>query len=371
MTSSPASASSIPGSVSGITADWLDGALERNGVEHPGVQQLTTSAMPGIVGALGEVGIVDITWAGATDLPTSMVAKCPLDDPMAQLYNSVMQNYIREAGFYRDLADAVPMRVPQCFVNEEADDKSAHMLLIERIDGTDGNIFNAPSFETMAELVGKMATMHGQFWMSDQLLSIDWMLDWKTESLKLGIPITQESWATFQAAEPDVYSTALAEFCSASWINDTEFWLDKYEERPWTFTHIDFELDNMIHTDSETVVLDWQTCLRSFPGVDLAWLLATSECDETVARESELIDHYRATLESSGGPSWSYDEVIEELAWGTLYPAACQPVPNVGAADAEGEAGERSRRRFRAFLDRSIRAAERWDLVGHCSPHLR
>lgn len=361
----------IPSSVSAITNDWLNKALESNGVEHPGIAELTTSPMPGIVGALGEVGIVDITWDGDTDLPTSMVAKCPLDDEMANLYNSVMQNYVREAGFYRDLADDVPMRVPQCFVNAESEDKSAHMLIIERIEGTPGNIFTPPSFETMAELVAKMATMHGQFWMSPKLQEIDWMLDWQTESFKLGIPITQESWATFQAAEPDLYSPALAEFCSSSWVNDTEFWLDKYCERPWTFTHIDFELDNMIHAADETVVLDWQTCLRSFPGVDLAWLLATSECPETLDREDELIELYRSTLATTGGPTWSYDDVIEDLAWGTLYPAACQPVPNVNAADAEGEAGERMKARFRAFLERSLHAAERWDIVGHCSPHLR
>ncbi len=361
----------IPSSVSAITAPWLNQALEANGVEHPGVANLTTSPMPGIVGALGEVGIVDIEWAGPTDLPASMVAKCPLDDEMARLYNSVLRTYVREAGFYRDLADEVPMRVPKCFVNAESDDQSAHMLLIEKIDGVDGNIFDEPTFETMVELVSKMATMHGQFWMSDQLLSIDWMLDWQTESFKLGIPITQDAWATFQAAEPNTYSAALADFCKKSWIDDTEFWLDQYCDRPWTFTHIDYELDNMVHTDTETVVLDWQTCLRSFPGVDLAWLLASSETEETVARESELIDLYRSTLEASGGPSWSHDDVIEELAWGTLYPAACQPVPNVNAADAEGEAGERMKARFRAFLERSLRAAERWDLVGHCSPHLR
>ncbi len=361
----------IPNSVSGIDAAWLNHALEQSGTEHPGVQSVTATPMPGIVGALGEVGIVDIAWGGPTDLPTSMVAKCPLDDDIARLYNSVMQNYIREAGFYRDLAHRVPMRVPKCFVNAEADDKSAHMLLIEKIDGADGDIFDGASLETMAELVGKMATMHGQFWMSDDLLNIDWMLDWQTESLKLGIPITQESWAAFQAAEPTVYPADVVAFCEGSWINDTEYWLDAYANRPWTFTHIDFELDNMIHTADETVVLDWQTCLRSFPGVDLAWLLATSASDELVAREDELLDHYRATLLASGGPNWSHDEVVEELAWGTLYPVACQPVPNMADTSAYGANGERMKARFRAFLDRSLVAAQRWDLVGHCSPHLR
>ncbi len=362
----------IPTSVAGLDAAWLNEALLPLQPDHPGVATARTEPMPGIVGALGEVGLVHITWEGDTDLPSTMVAKCPLDDDMARLYNSVMQNYTREAGFYRDLASEVPMRVPRCFVNAESGAKDSHMLLIEKIEGIDGDILQGTDFDTMVELVTKMAKMHGQFWMSDDIANLPWMLDWNAESLKLGIPITQESWSAFQTAEPSVYSDELKAFCEAGWINDTEHWLDLYTARPWTFTHMDYELDNTITTPDETVILDWQTCLKSLPGTDLAWLLSSSSNNtEIVERESELIDHYRKVLHESGGPDWSHDRVIEDLAWGVLYPTACQPVPNTQPVAGEGAAADRARARFRAFLDRAVDAAERWDLVGHCSGELR
>ena len=361
----------IPGSIGAITAEWLNGALEDNGVDHPGVAAVGAGPMPGIVGMLGEVGLVDITWAGATDLPTTMVGKCPLDDDTARLYNQVMQTYTREAGFYRDLADKVPMAVPRCFVNAESDDKQQQMLLIEKIEGTDGDILVGADFDTVALLVEKMAKMHGRFWMDQEMADLPWMLDWRAESFKLGIPIVQDGWNTFAEREPDTYSKELAHFCAGSWVNDTEHWLDLYAQRDWTYVHADFELDNMMHTDDDVVVFDWQTCLKTFPGVDLAWLLATSETDEVVAREGELIDHYRSVLAQHGGPDWSHDQVVEELAWGVLYPAACQPVTQVQDLTVYGDKAERMAARLRAFLERSIRAAERWDLVGHCGPLLR
>ncbi len=361
----------IPKSISEISLPWLSEALDQSAVEHPGISSVSTAAMPGITGALGEVGLVDIAWAGPTDLPTTMVAKCPLDDDTARLYNSVMQNYIREAGFYRDLADKVPMRVPRCFVNAESPNKDSHMLLIEKIEGVDGDILAGAGFEIVTELVEKMAAMHGLFWQSEQLSQLDWMLDWNAPSLKLGIPMIQQGWQDFNAANPNAYSPALVEFCEASFIHDTEYWLEIFSARPWTFVHLDYELDNMIYTAGETAILDWQTCLKSFPGADLAWLLATSESDESVARESELIDLYRATLAATGGPAMSHDDVVEELAWGVIYPTSCQPIPNMADLSVHGQQEDRMKDRFRAFLDRSIRAAERWDLVGHCSPHLR
>ena len=75
------------------------------------------------------------------------------------------------------------------------------------------------------------------------------------------------------------------------------------------------------------VVVDWQTAMRSFPGVDLGWLLMSSHNGETLAREPELLDHYRRELAAAGGPDWSAEDLAEDLAWAGFYWVGVSHVP--------------------------------------------
>ena len=78
-------------------------------------------------------------------------------------------------------------------------------------------------------------------------------------------------------------------------------------------THMDYEL-NVLIDDDGPIVIDWQSPMISHPGVDLAWLLAASHTEETLAVEEDFLKLYRDTLSSSGGPSWSLEELEEALA---------------------------------------------------------
>ena len=77
---------------------------------------------------------------------------------------------------------------------------------------------------------------------------------------------------------------------------------------------------------------------------------------------------YRKKLAESGGPTWSAEELEEALAWGILYPAACQCVPYLQDVSAHGSGAERMHQRFDKFLQGSIDAAVRWNLVEHIGP---
>lgn len=367
----------IPTSLRDLTAEWLTEHLAYEGHDLPPVAALEVEPMDGFVGALGEVGIVRVEWRGGDGSePTQFVAKCPLDDDIARLYNGVMQYYVRECGFYRDLAstvvDETAIRLPGCYVNRYDPDSGAAFLLLEYIDGhAKGDILVGCDVDTLRSTVGDMARMHGRFWMDDRLHGLDWIMDWRTDTLKLGIDITRESWKGLAAAEPDRYPVELFDVLQRTWIDDTEHFLELYADRPWTLTHIDWELDNIILGHEGPVVIDWQSVMRSHPGVDLGWLLAASHNDETLEAEPELLDHYRTTLAASGGPDWSAEDLEEALAWGILYPVACQPVPYLQNTSAYGEHADRMHRRFDKFLSGSIQAAMRWNLIDHLGPHAR
>jgi hypothetical protein len=352
----------IPSSLRAVDADWLVAALLDAGHECPAIRSLSYEPMPGVIGAMGEIGIFSLVYDEPCGLPSRLVGKCPLDHEAARQFNAIMQYYSREAGFYRDLAPEVPMQVPRCWANVSADGRN--LLLIDFVDGRAGDILEGSSFETMWRLVGDLAVLHGRYWLDERLTALPWMLDWRTPSFLAGVPLVRQSWAAIREGQPDAIPTDLARVCEATWLSDTETWLNAFAARPWTFVHGDYELDNLIFPEGDVIVVDWQGCLRSFPGFDLGWLLATSGSSETVAREDELLDHYRLTLADSGGPAWSRDDVVCDLAWAMMYYVPGMTLPLLQDYSQMGPQGQRLERRFRAFFTGCVAAALRWDTAG-------
>ena len=361
----------IPISLSQVTQDWLEQQFRNAGHDIPEMVSFAHKPMDGFTGAMGEVGIFTIEWGGDTDLnlPEAFVAKCPLDDDIARMYNEVMQYYIRESGFYKDLSHEIDMRIPECWINRFDPETGRAFLLLEYIGHAEkGDILQGCSVEVMKKLVQDLAKMHGKFWMDERLFEIPWLIDWQAESLKLGIDITRQSWKALAEQEPNRYPPELFEVLESTWVFNTIEWLDRYASREWTLTHMDYELDNVLIDEEGPIVLDWQSPMRSHPGVDLAWLLAASHTEETLEIEEQLLDLYRETLASSGGPNWSHEELEEALVWGILYPVSCQAVPYLQDVTAYGDGADRMHRRFEKFLQGSIDAAIRWNLVKHLSP---
>ena len=352
----------LPRSLSELTPEFVSERLAANGHDAE-VTSVEVGPLDGFSGIMGEVAVIDLEYAGDADLPTSMIGKCPLDDDLARMYNSVMNSYKRENGFYRDLADVVPMAVPDCFVNEYDEESGLGVLILERIDGPPGDILAGADLETFSVLVEQLGTLHGRFWMSDAYGDLDWAIDWTLPSLRLGIPIIQEAWPALRAARPDMAPIEILDFFERTWIYDTETWLDRYAQRPWTMIHGDYEFDNVILAPDGPVVVDWQTPMKSFPGGDLAWFLGLGATDESVAEEGELLDVYRAALARSGGPDWSRDEVLDDAAASLQFhcTAAVSTLNGVITAGAPPE--DRTRRRFEKMLSGMMACAVRWNVL--------
>ena len=359
----------IPTGLRAIDGAWLTAALREAGHDAPAVISVAYEPMPGVVGAMGEIGILTLEYADTTDLPTHLVGKCPLDHEAARQFDAIMQYYRRETGFYRDMAESVPMRVPRPWVNLEDSDR--HLLLIDYVDGAVcGDVLSGTDFAGIKRLVGDLAGLHGRFWMDPRLPELPWALDWRTPSFLAGIPLVQQTWPVVVAERADLFPPDLRRVCEATWVGDTQRWLGAFAARPWTFIHGDYELDNMLFVGDDVVVVDWQGCMRSFPGADLAWLLATSASEELVAREDELVEHYRLELLRAGGPAWSRDDVVEDMAWAMIYYVTGATIPSVQDYSQLGPQGERLHARFLAFLERCAAAAVRWDTAGRVGARL-
>ena len=361
----------ILNSLSAMTPQWLEGALAEAGHAPPPISAVDVRPMDGFVGAMGEVGIVSVAYGGDTDLPAEFVAKCPKDDDFARQNAQVMVSYQRENGFYDHLAEQVSTRtnmsIPRCFVNLFDPETHAATLVIERIHPAEkGDILDGTTFELMHTLVGDLARLHGAYWMDEALIEQDWLIDWNAPTFMAGIPRAQASWGNMREQFPEYHSDELAAMVD-TFLAEVPTWLGRFASRPWTLIHQDYELDNVLFRADGPVIVDWQSSMRSFPGVDLAWLLMASHNDETLAREPELLDHYRAELAAAGGPQWSADDLAEDLAWGAFFWVSVSHIPFMDTVQYGEQV--RAHRRFKAMFLGTIAAAERWGAAERMRSH--
>ena len=359
----------VPSSLGEIDAEWMAAALRDAGHAAPGITALAYAPLKGIVGALGEVGVFTLEYDGPTDLPRKLLGKCPLDDDIARMYNSVMRYYRRETGFYRDLSDDVPMRVPRCYVSLSEDEQ--HLLLLEYLeDAIPGDVLAGTSFQKMQRLIHDMATLHGRYWMDDKVRALPWMFQFTEPSLQMGFDMVKVTWPMAKEEAPGLVPDDLAALIEGPYLDELtpQQWIDAYDARPWTLVHGDYELENILFVADEPVVLDWQGIMVGFPAMDLGFTLAVSGTAESRARERELLDQYREVLAASGGPQWSHDELMDDLAWSMLFFVAGQSIPFVQDYESMGEPGVRLRRRMVAAWTDCVAAAIRWETAQRVTP---
>jgi thiamine kinase-like enzyme len=351
--------STVPTSLRDVTPEWLSTHLGAK------VAHIDLQPMPGIVGTLGEVGIFTLTYDDADHLPTEFIGKMPLDSDMARMYNGIMNYYPREGGWYREFIDESPFTAARAFVNVAGEDPNNTMLLIEKVDATEnGDILVGTTYERHEAIVTQLAKLHGTFWGRESLRSHDWLYDWVHPQLAAGADILRMVWGMYNDANPTTFTPELKALLERTWVNDTARWLAYCDAQPFTLCHGDFQLDNILFTGDSHVVIDYQGCMRSYPGFDLGWYLATGLPGDQVAFEDDLIELYRRELAASGGKAYTRDELMHELALFTIYSATGQTMTGMQDTSEFGEKGERMRRRFDWFLQGSINAAERWDTVG-------
>ena len=270
---------------------------------------------------------------------TTLFGKCPRDDERARRYNKVMNAYKREHGFYRDLAGRVPMTLARSFVNEYDDESGRAVLLIEKIEGTAGDILDGPDIEMFNELI-RSARHDARSVLGQRCCSVrvNGAIDWSSPSLLSGIPILREDWPLMRQIWPDMGPVEILDFYERTWVYDTELWLERYGERPWTMIHGDYEFDNIFFAADGPVILDWQTTMKSFPGGDMAWFLGVG-CHQRVGCRRRCAARH---LPSRVGSRWGTRLVTRRAA------RRCSRQPSVPLHGLGSSSARRHCRRWEA-----------------------
>ena len=360
----------VPGTTDEADPAFVTAALSEGGVLSSGtrVAEVEHEAIGEGVGIVGQLARLQLRYHGqAAGAPGTVILKIPSQYPQNRAIGDHYNFYEREGRFYEQLADKVPLRIPQCYWNHIDPEAGSFGMLLEDLgDRTMISQIAGVSGTRAAEAVRALGRLHGAWWSSPSLESLGWMprLDdpinlaageqyrnaWLLFVERIGAAIPPEAIRVGERVQhvfEDLLRTGIG-------------------EAPITVCHGDFRADNLMFDDQSAgddavAVLDWQITYRGPAITDVAYFLCQSlTIEERRAREEALVrtwyDEVVATALRETGTA--LDGYPFEVAWAQYRRAVLgttvYPVTALGTMDL---ANERGRELVEAMTVRSFMAA--------------
>ncbi|MCP4083520.1 MAG: phosphotransferase [Actinomycetia bacterium] len=266
------------------------------------------------VGFIGEVARLTLTYdEPSTNSTPSIISKIPTSNEGFKSLGLMLGFYQKEAGFFREVAPEVRLRIPTCYYN--AVDGDDFVLLLEDLAPMrPANQLDSCTLDEARLAIDSAAQLHSRWWEHPRL---DEFASWLPapgseyfEIIKGGYIAAVEQFHTVfgHLITPDV----------AQLVNRAAEDFDAALEagagrRPHTFTHGDFRLDNMMFGDGPDdppiAVLDWQLPFRGNPLCDIVYFLGGNFPPEwRREHQDQLIERYHEGLVEGGVSGYSLEE---------------------------------------------------------------
>lgn len=232
--------------------------------------------------------------------PATLVAKVPAAAEASRAAAAATRTYEVEAGFYRELAPSLPVRVPECWHAHHDPGTGAYAVVLEDVaPACQGDQLAGCTPDEAAASLDEAARLHAPRWGDPALGAIPWLarrdpqaVAATAELIAGAVPGFLDRYAG--RLDPDV--VALVERLAPR-VRD----LLRDRPGPETVAHGDFRVDNLLFGGERVVVVDWQTVALG-PGLaDVSYLLGGSLTTEDRRRhEGGLVEHYRRALGGLG-----------------------------------------------------------------------
>jgi hypothetical protein len=319
--------SGYPTTADEIDALWLTDALAER---HPGVVATSVEVLErhDLTNAHARVAVTyaDPERAAASGAPATAFCKlAPTDERRAAILATGMG--LREARFYRDLADRVELPVPRAHVARHDDESGLFVLVLEDLvasgalvsDGTWGIPADAvaPAFEALARLHARFADASVRSAEASWVPVLGAGSDYGKVMLRYGIEHHRDRLTDAFVAVSDVYCERTAELHSL------------WQQGPRTVIHGDPHLGNLYLTGGDLGFLDWGIVNAGPPMRDIGYLMTMAmDVDERRTHERDLLRVYLGALAAEGGPDLGVDEAwtMHRLHAAYTVPASCQVV---------------------------------------------
>ena len=277
-----------------MTPQWLAGILGA----LPGTLRGWSSVAVG-TGQMCDSYRLTLDWADGTAVgPASVIAKCPSHDPASRHIAALTGTYVKEVGWYRELAAHAAVAAPQCFHAQiAADDVEFILILSDLAPARQGDQLAGVGMAALAPCIIEAARLHAMLWDSPLLDAIGWLRRDNSDLVRALFP---QLYAGFR----DRYAGRLAPqilAVGAGLVERLDRWLTR-KPAARTIVHGDLRIDNILFAPDGTRcwLVDWQTLGIGSGAGDLAYLVGTSIADPAQRDDRAAFDMWIAALRSEG-----------------------------------------------------------------------
>lgn len=333
---------------SDLTPAWLTAVLCRRGILPTGAVTAVHSEPVGN-GLVATTVRLHLAYDAPTQAPATLVAKMTSIDEASRKAGAALGVYEKEVRFYQELAPQITTSVSQALFADVDDRGERFLLLMEDLfPARSGEQIAGCSVEDAAAVLEAAAAIHAPFWGRAHIDKLTWIDRARDVALYVKVyraaidPVIQRYGHALHADVREVV-VALGER------------LDHYyaqQPRPWTITHQDFRLDNVLFNAQGGVmpvaVLDWQT-VRIGPGVsDVAYFIGAGLPLE-VRRHHErgLLEGYLQHLRNRG-----VEVFAAEQAWNQYRLFAAEGLITALVGASMVTPSERGDRLFTTMIER-------------------
>lgn len=320
----------------GSPADAANALLQANHMTEQRLADILATAglgddlqgfAPEIVGTgqVGENVRCHLRWGHAAgergqDTPATVILKLPSSDPISRATGGATRSYIREVGFYRDVAPDVAIRIPQVHHVWEDQATNRFLLVMEDINpAATGDQLAGCSLAEASLAVDAAAALHGSTWGRTDLADLDWV-DAPDPAR------ASERAELFAAVYPgfvDRYRSNLSpdDLAFGQWLADHYPAWQAARSDAQCLVHGDFRLDNVLYGQGPAAppmtTVDWQTVALGPALTDVGYFLSGALAPDTLAEhEADLLARYRQGL-AERGVDVAEDWVAKEYALGS------------------------------------------------------
>jgi thiamine kinase-like enzyme len=267
----------------------------------PGVEVTAVRVLDQHAGTTGRVRVA-LDYAGGARGPASVFVKLPPFDPEQRAIVELTGMGRREARFYAELAEALPVRLPHPYHSDFDADGARYVMLLEDLVAS-GCRFPGPDDGDAAararRVVAGHARIHATLWQSPRF---EQDLGWIEPPMRheFGAALVARSLELFSDQMPPAFREL-----GRLYVAHMHAICDLWDEGERTLIHGDSHLGNLFEDPSgpepEIGFLDWAVVSRG-PGVrDVAYYLSNSMPTELRrAHERDLLARYRAGLVAAG-----------------------------------------------------------------------
>jgi len=342
----------IPASIDEVTGEWL---TEVTGfeVEVVAVEQFGVGI--GVSSALYRLRL------DGAECPASVVVKLPALDPAAVFTSTMLRMYIREVGFFAELAHRSPVRVPVSYHGAVDEETSRFVMVMEDLsDMRAVDQVEGMALRDAERAVDELAAWHATWWRAADALA--------------------ESGLTVSLADP-IYPAVLPMVYGEGWdklVAEIELpgpirtigprfataiprLLADLVVAPTTMIHGDYRADNLLFAPNGSVVLlDFQLIGTGSGAYDLAYFVTQSLGVEVAAeQERALFERWKTGLRAAGVPADDLSRMWDDYRTAALF---CFVYPTVASRGMD-LTDPRQRGLIECMNDRFARAVEELDLA--------